>query len=390
MLIRSVWPECLSGERQRLRAAGRGRKMKSKTIGFIGLGLIGGSLAKALRRVYPELTLIGYNRSRASLVAALEDGTLNQAQDTVGGLFAACDMVFLCAPVEVNIACLRQLKGVIREDCILSDVGSVKSPIHRAVEEMGLSRQFIGGHPMAGSERSGYKNASDRLLEHAWYVLTPSPEVPESMLEEYRELTEGIGAHPVIMDPKEHDRVTAAVSHLPHVVAYALVNQVQRTDGPHGMMRNLAAGGFKDITRIASSSPDMWQQICGENREALADALAMYRESLTELEQAIREADGAYLHREFAEAKSYRDSLPIAAWATLPRSCVLSVDLVDEPGELAVVLTILGTARINVQNIELLYNRENREGVLKIYLQDEEAVRRARTLLEARNYTVYV
>ena len=113
MLIRSVWPECLSGERQRLRAAGRGRKMKSKTIGFIGLGLIGGSLAKALRRVYPELTLIGYNRSRASLVAALEDGTLNQAQDTVGGLFAACDMVFLCAPVEVNIACMERLKGIL-------------------------------------------------------------------------------------------------------------------------------------------------------------------------------------------------------------------------------------------------------------------------------------
>lgn len=363
--------------------------MKTKTIGFVGLGLIGGSLAKAIRRVYPDMTLIAFNRSRNSLVAAMEDGTLNQAFDRVGEAFRACDMIFLCAPVEVNVSCLKQLRAIVTEDCILTDVGSVKSVIHEAVEELGFAGQFIGGHPMAGSERSGYQNASDRLLEHAWYVLTPAEGVPESMLAEYRELVEGIGSNPVIMDPKEHDRVTAAISHLPHVIAYTLVNQVRRTEGPHGMMRQLAAGGFKDITRIASSSPDMWQQICEENREALTDALALYRESLLEMEQAVRNGDGEFLHREYEEAKEYRDALPHAALAGLPRSCVLSVDLDDEPGEVGLVLTILGSARINIQNLELLYNRESQDGVLKIYLQDEEAVKKGKALLERRNYTVY-
>ena len=363
--------------------------MRIKTIGFIGLGLIGGSLAKTIRRVYPEMTLIGYNRSKASLVAAMEDGTLNQALDAIGEPFRTCDLIFLCAPVEVNIACMERLKGILREDCLVSDVGSVKSGIHAAAVRLGLDGQFIGGHPMAGSERYGYQNAADRLLEHAWFVLTPEAKTPEWMLAEYRELVEAIGSLPVVMEPAEHDRVTAAISHLPHVIAYALVNQVKRTDSPEGMMRRLAAGGFKDITRIASSSPDMWEQICSENREALADALALYRASLAQMEEAVRSGDADFLRREFNEARLYRDSLPKVSWSNLPRSCVLSVDLDDEPGAVAVVLTVLGAARINVQNLELLYNRESQDGVLKIYLQDEEAVSKARELLERRNYRVY-
>ena len=145
--------------------------MNIRTIGFIGLGLIGGSIAKALRRVHPELQMIAYNRSRESLIAAMEDGTINQATDTLNESFAACDLIFLCAPVSVNIRCLQILKDIIRPDCLLTDVGSVKTTIHEAVNEIGLSRQFIGGHPMAGSEKFRYANASDRLLENAYYIL---------------------------------------------------------------------------------------------------------------------------------------------------------------------------------------------------------------------------
>ena len=363
--------------------------MRIQNIGFIGLGLIGGSLAKTIRRVYPDIKLMGYNRSKASLVAAMEDGTLNEAYDEIGDAFGRCDMIFLCAPVGVNIDCLKKLKGIIRSDCLLTDVGSVKNTIHEAVEALGLSAQFIGGHPMAGSERFGYQNAADHLLENAWYVLTPSEKSSEQMLKEYRELVEEIGSLPVILPPKEHDRVTAAISHLPHVIAYALVNQVERTDSPEEMMRQLAAGGFKDLTRIASSSPDMWQQICEENREALAEALALYRENLKQMEEAIREGNGPWLRREFDAARIYRENLPQVPKGSLPGVSPISVDLEDEPGAIAVVLTILGGAWINIQNVEIVYNRESQDGVLKIYLADDETAAKAKELLIRRNYRVY-
>ena len=159
--------------------------MQIKTIGFIGLGLIGGSIAKAVRRVYPEMHIIGYNRSKQSLIDALEDGTLNQVHDTIDEGFAICDMIFLCAPVSVNIKCMQQLKSIVRPDCLLTDVGSVKTTIHEAVEELGLTGQFIGGHPMTGSERFGYANSNDRLLENAYYILTPSGDQKSEMMEVY-------------------------------------------------------------------------------------------------------------------------------------------------------------------------------------------------------------
>ncbi len=364
--------------------------MAIRTIGLIGLGLIGGSLAKAVRRVHPEMTLIGYNRSRESLVAALEDGTLNQAQDTISESFAACDIVFLCAPVNINIDCLRQLKGIVREDCILTDVGSVKTAIHEAVEEMGLSRQFIGGHPMAGSERVGYANASDHLLENAYYILTPTGESPDWMLEEYRELVRSIRALPIVMDYREHDRVTAAISHLPHIIAYTLVNLVRRSDSPEGIMKILAAGGFKDITRIASSSPDMWEQICQENKTALLGVLEEYRDALGEMETAIREEDGAYLHSEFEQAKEYRDALPAATHGSLPGRFTITVEIEDEPGAISIIMSMLAVSRVNVTNVGIMNSREGQDGVLKIVLADRESSEKAVEILRRRSYTVYV
>ena len=148
--------------------------MSDKTIGFIGLGLIGGSIAKALRRVHPEYRLIAYNRSRSSLVEAMSDGTINQATDVIDASFSECDFIFLCMPVSVNIQCLKKLKDLVPDTCVITDVGSVKSTIHEAVRELGMEARFIGGHPMAGSEKTGYASATDRLLENAYYIITPT------------------------------------------------------------------------------------------------------------------------------------------------------------------------------------------------------------------------
>ena len=284
--------------------------MNKQTIGFIGLGLIGGSIAKALRVKHPEAAFIAYNRSKSSLIEAMADGTINQAMDSIGPAFSECDIIFLCAPVSVNIQCLKQLKPLLKPGCILTDVGSVKTTMHEAVDAMGLSNHFIGGHPMAGSEKTGYSSAKVHLLENAYYILTPGKGTTGTMVDTMVSIVKDINALPVTLDYKEHDRVTAAISHLPHIIAFTLVNLVRESDNVEGLMRMLAAGGFKDITRIASSSPEMWQQICAENKTQILDMLNSYIHRMTEMGKAIQNNDANTLLNAFGNAKDYRDDIP--------------------------------------------------------------------------------
>lgn len=364
--------------------------MSSKTIGFIGLGLIGGSIAKALRRVHPEYRLIAYNRTRSSLVAAMSDGTLNQATDVIDASFADCDFIFLCMPVSVNIHCLKQLKELIPSTCVITDVGSVKSTIHEAVRELGMEDHFIGGHPMAGSEKTGYASASDRLLENAYYIITPTSSSDPQKVDELTMLVSQIGAIPVTVDCGTHDYATAAISHLPHVIAYTLVNLVRTSDNPDGLMRRLAAGGFKDITRIASSSPDMWESICLENSNPLLSVIDSYIQSLSQVAEAIKHHNGSYLHDFFDEAKDYRDTMPMKIKGSILPVYEIYVDIIDESGAIATIATILASNNISIKNIGILHNREFQEGVLRIEFYQSDAVERAVSLLSKFSYQIHL
>ena len=231
------------------------------TCGFIGLGLIGGSIAKALKAFRRDVRILAFDTNKETLALALKEGIADEAVSSINERFSVCDYLFLCAPVSNNDKNLTAIKEILSPDCILTDVGSVKSTTFRCVEETGLSPYFIGGHPMAGSERIGFANSHALLLQNAYYLLTPSAEVPEKKVKAFRNLVADIGAIPLILTPKEHDRITAGISHLPHIIASSLVNFVKDNDTKDALMKQIAAGGFKDITRIASSSPDVWQQI---------------------------------------------------------------------------------------------------------------------------------
>ena len=205
--------------------------MKQFIYGFVGLGLIGGSMAKTLKKIQGDCKIYAYTRTKATTDAALSQGLIDEVcASTHDPKFTECDYIFLCAPVGNNIKALEELKGVINPDCVLTDVGSVKTNIHEAVDRLGLNAQFIGGHPMTGSEKTGLANATDHLFENAYYILTPSPDVPKEWVERYRDLAASFGAIPLILDYREHDFITAAVSHLPHVIASALVNTVHNLD----------------------------------------------------------------------------------------------------------------------------------------------------------------
>ena len=193
--------------------------MRKLTFGFIGIGLIGGSIAKAIRRVLPESTIIVYNRRESSRTLALNDGTANIATDKVDSTFSQCDYIFLCTPVEKNVEYLSILKKIINDNCIITDVGSVKTNIHQAVNALGLEEHFIGGHPMAGSEKTGYENATDHLLENAYYIVTPTALSSETDADRIVAVAKLIGSIPIVLDYHEHDRIVAAISHLPHLIA---------------------------------------------------------------------------------------------------------------------------------------------------------------------------
>ena len=294
--------------------------MSSLTVGFVGLGLIGGSIAKAIKYVQPDAHLLAHTRSRKTMEYALSHQIIDECCDQVDARFSACDFVFLCAPVESNASYLSILKPLLKESCILTDVGSTKSDIHRKVAELSMEKFFIGGHPMAGSEKTGIANSKRILLENAYYVLTPTKEVSEEKVKRCYDLVLSFKALPLILTCEKHDFATAAISHLPHIIASSLVNLVRDSDFKDGVMKQIAAGGFKDITRIASSSPEMWQQICSTNCSNIVRILDDYIESLKRTREALAERREDDIYRLFSDAREYRDSISDTSRGPIPKS----------------------------------------------------------------------
>lgn len=363
--------------------------MEIKTVGFVGLGLIGGSIAKAIKAFHPEIQIMAYMRTTDTLIEAANEGTVDIACTAVDGQFSACDCIFLCAPVSTNAGYLEALKPVIKEDCILTDVGSTKTDIHERVIELGLEKHFIGGHPMAGSEKTGYANAKPHLIENAYYIITPSARVPKEIVDAFVPFIASLKALPLVLDYRQHDFITASVSHLPHLIASSLVNLVHQLDGEEELMKRIAAGGFKDITRIASSSPEMWQQICITNKSNLIRVLDCYVEQLTAVREQLEKEDADSLYRFFEASRDYRNSIPDSSSGPIKKMYAFYCDMVDEAGGIAALATILAAGGISLKNIGIIHNREFEEAVLKVELYDEDSYKKAVELLRKYRYTIY-
>lgn len=363
--------------------------MSELTCGFIGLGLIGGSIARALKEYNENIKIIAYDINTDSLKQAQKDRVADVITDSIDDHFSTCDYIFLCAPVQKNDDNLNAVKKFMSPFCLLTDVGSVKSTIHEAIHEAGLEHCFIGGHPMAGSERTGYINSKASLLENAYYILTPTESVPGNRLEEYRELVTHMNAIPLILDYRKHDYVTAAISHLPHVIAASLVNLVKDSDYEDGIMKLIAAGGFKDITRIASSSAVMWQQICLTNTENISTLLQRYIDSLCSIKAKLDSSNAEALYELFDSAHIYRDSFIDASSGPIKRSYRFNVDIDDKTGALAHIATLLAEHDISIKNIGITHNRESEDGVLRIEFPDEASLQKASDILKSMKYEIH-
>lgn len=279
--------------------------MKINSISFVGLGLIGGSLALAIKKHYPKIRLFSH-ASLKTVKKAYEMGLCEN--DHILSLKDLCksELIVLCAPVEVNVSYLYILKEFFTPNHILTDVGSVKGDITKAVKQAGLSDIFVGGHPMAGKEKAGLLYAEAGLIENCRYVLTTEDGKESPKFTKLHDFLEPIGCRILHLSPKDHDRAAAGISHIPHILAAGLVNMVGREDRDN-LMRTMAATGFRDTTRIASGDSEIWQQIAFANKEAILELLSSFTKDLTDFYKALSENDLEGVLNFFKNAKEIKD-----------------------------------------------------------------------------------
>jgi prephenate dehydrogenase len=282
--------------------------MLFERVAILGVGLIGGSFALALKEARACGHVTGAGRSRANVELALERGVIDSiAADAVAAAHGA-DLVLLAAPVAQFPKLFRDMASVLGPKALVTDGGSTKRDVVAAAR-VALGRkigQFVPSHPIAGAEKSGAGAADAELFRERRVIVTPLPENADSAVKKIEEAWAACGARTARMDAEEHDAVLAAVSHLPHVLAYALVHEIaSRENG--AQLFAFAAGGFRDFTRIASSHPEMWRDICVANRDRLLEELKKYRKELDSIGKLLEAGDGAGLEKLFAEARAARD-----------------------------------------------------------------------------------
>lgn len=275
---------------------------------IVGVGLLGGSVAKAARSGGLARRIVGVGRDAERLRPAVDDGTLDLATTDLGAGVREADLVLLAAPVLAIEGLLERVWRAAPDGALVTDVGSTKRNIVRAAERLAAARPlaFVGSHPLAGSEQAGYRVARADLFRGATVVVTPTEKTELAALKKTTELWEALGARVTSLDPETHDRTVAAISHLPHLIACALVDGAGRVE-PAAL--DLAARGFRDTTRIAAGDPDMWTEIFLANRDALTAGIEAFREALSDLQRIIDGGATDVLRAELARIKTIRERL---------------------------------------------------------------------------------
>ena len=365
----------------------------AKTIYIAGLGLIGASMALGIKRDHPDYEILGYNRSQASRDIALERGMIDRATDDFASFAPLADMIILTLPIQQTLAFIKELAKLdLKEGVIISDAGSTKSAIVNAAEEnfAGKSVRFIGGHPMAGSHKTGAASADVNLFENAYYIFTPSSLTTPDTLEEMKDLLSGLHARFIEIDAEEHDRVTSQISHFPHILASGLMEQTASYAEEHVMARRFAAGGFRDMTRIAESEPGMWTSILLSNRDTIIERIEDFKGRLDEIGQAISKGDENQIWNFFNQAREQRQAMEIHKRGGVDSSFDLYVDVPDEEDVILRILELLrGTSLVNIHINE--ENREDVHGILRISFKTAQDLERAERLItENTDYTVVI
>jgi prephenate dehydrogenase len=365
-------------------------------ISILGTGLIGGSLGLTWNERRPDCTIVGHDRPEVLDRAEARGAIDEKAADPVTAVEGA-DLVVLATPLATILRLMEAVGDHVPDDAIITDVGSVKRPVlDQAADVLPSSVSFLGGHPMAGAEQAGIDHADALLFENAVYVLCLPDDRDEDALDgplaPAVDLVEATGARPLLLAPDRHDRLVAAVSHLPQLLAVSLVNTVAKADDPDeatNLALDLAGGGFRDMTRIADSPFEMWRDILVGNEGAIHDALSSFTRTLRSLRNRLLEDDLEGLEQTFSDAQTARDAVPGDTKGFLHPLADVYVRAPDEPGVIHELTGHLVAADLNIKDIELQKIREGTGGTFRLAFADAAAADAAVEALRAADYEAW-
>jgi prephenate dehydrogenase len=362
---------------------------------IIGTGLIGGSLGLVWSQRRPDLTIVGHDRPEV-LERAEERGAIDvKAADPVSAV-ADADLVVLATPLATILRLLDTIADHLPKGCLVADVASVKQPVLKQAQDVLPDHVgFLGGHPMAGAEHSGIDHAVPLLFENAVYCLCPPDHADEQALESTLapvvDLVEASGGRPLVLDAARHDRLVAAVSHVPQLLSVALVNLVATTEDEdeEDLALQLAGGGFRDMTRIAASPFETWRDVLVGNEGAIHDALSRFRRHLREMRNRLIEEDLEALEALFDDARTARESIPQDSKGFLHPLSDLYVRAPDRPGVIHDITGHLLEAEINIKDIELQTIREGTGGTFRLAFEDGATAEEAAAILSDAEYEAW-
>jgi prephenate dehydrogenase len=357
-----------------------------RRVAILGLGLIGGSFGMALKRLPDAPEVVGWSRRPVTGALALERGAIDEAAPDAVSAARGSDLVYIAVPVESVPELARLIAPALEAGAIVTDAGSTKATVVAALDgTLPGGVTFIGVHPMAGSERAGIDAARPDLFAGAFYMLTPTEKTDAQTYQRLHGLLTRIDANVVAIDPESHDQAVAAISHVPHLIAAALVNlATEQAHGNPNVLR-MAAGGFKDMTRIAAGSPEMWADICATNAPAIGEMLARFRIHLDQLTGAIAGRKREQVADELGRAARVRGELP-ALWQAEPTPLVeLLVPMLDRPGVISEVTMTIGGLGVNIEDIEIAHETAS-TAVLRLVVNAAPKLEDALAVLREMGY----
>ncbi len=362
-------------------------------VAVIGLGLIGGSMALALQR-HERVRITGFDADERPVQEALHLGVIHSKAETARQAAESADFIIFATPVNETVRMMKEAAESwnLKPGAILTDTGSTKSWIMEHADAFsGKDAVFIGGHPMAGSHKSGVRAAKEHLFENAYYLLTPASRKDTAAVRRLEEFLGVTKAKLAVVSAAEHDAMTAVVSHFPHLVAASLVRRLEDETEDHPFARELAAGGFRDLTRIASSNPDMWRDITLQNRDELLDQLDLWQQEMEAVRAIVESGDADEIRSFYDGARAYRDALPLRSQGALFSSFDLNVDIPDNPGAISEITGILADAGISITNVRIVESRADVFGILVVSFQTaEDREKGKRCLAEKTGYEVSI
>lgn len=364
---------------------------KFKKVAIIGLGLMGGSLAMALK-THPDVERVaGFARTRATRDKARELELADFIPDTAAEAVRGCDLVFIAAPVGTLVEIFRDISGELAQGAVVTDMGSVKLDIVEKIE--GLSPpgvRYVGGHPMTGSEQSGIDSARPDLYRDCYYILTPTEKTDPDAFSRLHGFLATLGSRVLSMDPETHDRAMATISHVPHLLSLLLMEMADRQREQMKNLFTIAAGGFRDMTRIAASDPVMWVDICTGNRELIVEKLKEYERGIDQVISVLEKDDSERLREMFESAGRARAELSVKAGTEIADLFEVSIPVPDEPGVISRVSTAVGSLGINIEDIGIVHPLEGERGLLTLKVLGEGKAREAAGHLESLGYSASI